>query len=48
MELWKGENGWLIAKSADGKTVDRIFGVAGTDGKIQYLHAQGRAAARMM
>jgi hypothetical protein len=48
MELRKGEGGWLIVKSADGKTAMRIFGISGADGKIEYLHLGGRAAARVM
>jgi len=48
MELRKGEGGWLIAKAADGKTVQRIFAVSGADGRIAYLHLGGRASARVM
>lgn len=47
MELRKGEGGWLIVKSADGKTALRIFGISGPDGRIEYLHMGGRAAARV-
>jgi len=47
LELWKGEGGWLMAKTADGKTAERIFVVLGADGQIQYLFAGGRAVARV-
>ena len=48
MELRKGEGGWLIAKSADGKAPRRIFAVVGPDGRIEYLHEGSRAFARVM
>jgi CubicO group peptidase (beta-lactamase class C family) len=48
MELWEGEGGWLITKTADGKTAERIFGVAGADGRIEYLYVGGRSAIRVM
>lgn len=48
MELRKGEGGWLIMKSADGRTAGRIFAVPGPDGKIAYLHMGGRSSARVM
>lgn len=48
MELRKGEGGWLLMKSADGKTTGRIFAVSGADGKIEYLHMGGRSSARVM
>jgi CubicO group peptidase (beta-lactamase class C family) len=47
-ELRKGEGGWLIMKSADGKTVGRIFAVSGPDGRIEYLHMGGRSSVRVM
>jgi CubicO group peptidase (beta-lactamase class C family) len=48
MELRHGEGGWLIMKTADGKTAERTFGVLGVDGRIQYLFAGGRSAVRVM
>jgi hypothetical protein len=49
MELRKGgDSGWLIMKDANGKTAGRIFGVAGPDGRIQYLHVVGRSSTRVM
>lgn len=48
MELRKGDGGWLIMKSADGKTTGRIFAVLGADGKVEYLHMGGRSSARVM
>jgi hypothetical protein len=48
MELRKGEGGWLIMKTADGRTAGRIFAVSGADGKIEYLHMGGRASVRVM
>jgi CubicO group peptidase (beta-lactamase class C family) len=48
MELRKGEGGWLIMKSADGRTAGRIFAVTGADGRIAYLHMGARSAARVM
>lgn len=47
MELLNGGGGWLIAKSADGATAERIFAVSGADGRIEYLYAGGRSAARL-
>jgi CubicO group peptidase (beta-lactamase class C family) len=48
MELRKGEAGWLIMKSADGRTAGRIFTVAGADGRVEYLHMGARSSARVM
>jgi CubicO group peptidase (beta-lactamase class C family) len=45
-ELRKVEGGWLIMKSADGRTAGRIFAVSGDDGKIEYLHMGGRSSRR--
>ena len=47
MELQKGEGGWLVTKSADGRTAGRIFPVAGADGRIEYLHVGGRSSVRV-
>jgi len=47
-ELRKGADGWLVAKSADGKPAEHIFAVPGADGKIAYLYAGGRAAIRVI
>jgi CubicO group peptidase (beta-lactamase class C family) len=47
-ELRKGEAGRLIVKGADGKTAERMMGVSGADGRIEYLIAGGRAAVRAM
>jgi CubicO group peptidase (beta-lactamase class C family) len=46
-ELRKGEGGWLIMKSADGRTAGRMFSVAGADGRIEYLHNGGRSLIRV-
>jgi CubicO group peptidase (beta-lactamase class C family) len=46
-ELRKDEDGWLVFKSADGKTAGRVFGVPGPKGKIEYLNMEMRAAARV-
>jgi CubicO group peptidase (beta-lactamase class C family) len=48
MELRKGDGGWLIMKSPDGRTAGRIFAVAGADGKIVYVHAGGRSSVRSL
>jgi CubicO group peptidase (beta-lactamase class C family) len=47
-ELRKGQAGRLIVKGADGKTAERMMGVSGADGRIEYLIAGGRAAVRAM
>jgi CubicO group peptidase (beta-lactamase class C family) len=47
MELRKGEGGWLIMKSPEGRTTGRVFAVPGADGKIEYLHIGGRSFSRM-
>lgn len=47
MELRKGEGGWLIMKTPEGRTAGRMFCVFGDDGKVTYLHTGGRSAARV-
>lgn len=47
MELRKGDEGWLVMKTADGRTAGRVFPVAGPDGSIEYLHVGGRSSARV-
>jgi hypothetical protein len=41
MELRKGEGGWLIVKSADGKTAMRIFGICTWAGEPQRGSCSG-------
>jgi CubicO group peptidase (beta-lactamase class C family) len=47
MELRKGDEGWLLMKTADGRTAGRVFPVAGADGRIEYLHVGGRSSVRV-
>jgi hypothetical protein len=47
MKLQKGEDGWLVMKSADGRTTGRVFPVAGADGRIEYLHVGGQSSVRV-
>jgi len=47
MELRKGDEGWLVMKTADGRTAGRVFPVAGPDGRIEYLHVGGRSSVRV-
>jgi CubicO group peptidase (beta-lactamase class C family) len=47
LELRKTSDGWLVAKSPDGKTAARMFAVPGTTGRIEYLHLGGRSSARV-
>jgi CubicO group peptidase (beta-lactamase class C family) len=47
MELRRGDGGWLIMKSADGKTRERVFAISGPGGRIEYLYNGGRSAARI-
>jgi CubicO group peptidase (beta-lactamase class C family) len=47
MELRKGEEGWLVMKTADGRTAGRVFPVAGADGRAEYLHVGGRSSVRV-
>jgi hypothetical protein len=46
-ELMKGDSGWLIVKTADGRPGGRIFCVPGADGRIEYLHRGGRSSLRV-
>jgi hypothetical protein len=47
MELRKGGEGWLVMKTADGRTAGRVFPVAGANGRIEYLHVGGRSSVRV-
>jgi CubicO group peptidase (beta-lactamase class C family) len=47
MELRKGDEGWLLMKSPDGRTTGRVFPVAGASGRIEYLYVGGRSSARV-
>ena len=47
-ELRKGEGGWLVTKTAEGKTDDEIVSVTGADGKVESLfYMDGRSMARI-
>ena len=47
VELRKGDEGWLVMKTADGRTAGRVFPVLGPDGRVAYLHMGGRSSIRV-
>jgi CubicO group peptidase (beta-lactamase class C family) len=47
MELQRASDGWLVLKNAQGRASGRVFAVAGSSGRIEYLYMGGRSSARV-
>jgi len=47
LQMTRDSEGWLLLKDDHGQLLGRAFGIAGPDGRMEYMHISGRASARV-